>query len=250
MNRLRQHGSRSILEVGCGSGFLAEMLMQGSTAAYRGFDFSEVAIRNAGSRTGRPEVFFLGDARDAQSYAFEDDSIVCTEVLEHIDADLEVVQNWKAGSWCVCSVPNFDWESHVRFFRSIKEIRERYGDLIAIETVIRVPCLVIPGGNLRRYLRELRWSRNNPSELLGVFGIQRFERLGGWFLFCETKKNATREPRRFDRDCRQTDASPAAFGQQKRWARGQSSPCASAHAIRSKYSLHPQRDSSCRPRTL
>ena len=184
VNNIRLHGSKSVLEVGCGSGFLAEMVMQNSKVAYRGFDFSEIAIQNAGSRTRHPEAFFIGDARDAGCYGFNYDTIICTEVLEHIVADLDVIRNWNAGTWCVCSVPNFNWESHVRFFRSTDEVRERYGELIDIETVIKVPRPVIPGGNLRRYLRDLRWSRNNPSELLGLLGIQTFERLGGWFLFC------------------------------------------------------------------
>lgn len=51
------------------------MLMRKSGAAYRGFDFSEVAIRQAGSRTGRPELFSFADARDARSYAFDYDTI-------------------------------------------------------------------------------------------------------------------------------------------------------------------------------
>jgi len=92
--------------------------------------------------------------------------------------------------WCVCTVPNFNWESHVRFFRSSEEVRGRYGELIDIEAVIRVARPVMPGGDVRRYLRRnLRWSRNDPSELLGFLGIQRFERLGGWFLFCGIKKH-------------------------------------------------------------
>jgi cyclopropane fatty-acyl-phospholipid synthase-like methyltransferase len=188
VNQIRLHGSRSVLEVGCGNGFLGEMVMQRSKAAYRGFDFSEVAVKNAGRRTGQPKAFFVGDARDAQSYASEYDTIICTEVLEHIDADLDVVRNWSPRTWCVCTVPNFDWDSHVRFFRSTAEVRERYGEFIAIETMIRVARPVMPGGNLRRYLRNLRWNRKNPSELLGFFGIQTFERLGGWFLFCGIKK--------------------------------------------------------------
>jgi peptidoglycan/xylan/chitin deacetylase (PgdA/CDA1 family)/SAM-dependent methyltransferase len=192
VNKVRQHGSRSVLEVGCGSGLLADMLIQESGAAYRGFDFSEVAIGRAGSRTGRPELFSFADARDARSYAFDYDTIICTEVLEHIDADLDVIRNWNGGAWCVCSVPNFDWESHVRFFRSSEEVRGRYGELIDIETVIRVPRPVIPGGDIRRYLRNLRWSRNDPSELLGFLGIQTFKRLGGWFLFWGIKKHPDR----------------------------------------------------------
>ena len=76
----------------------------------------------------------FAEARDARSYAFDYDTIICTEVLEHIDADLNVIRNWKAGAWRVCTVSNFDWECHVRFFRSSEEVRERFGELINIET--------------------------------------------------------------------------------------------------------------------
>jgi SAM-dependent methyltransferase len=48
---------RSILEVGCGSGFLAKMILQEYNGIYSGFDFSAEAIRNANYRTGRPELF-------------------------------------------------------------------------------------------------------------------------------------------------------------------------------------------------
>jgi ribosomal protein L11 methylase PrmA len=55
----RGHGSRSILEVGCGNGFLAEMILREHSGSYRGFDFSPVAVRNASRRTGRHEIFFV-----------------------------------------------------------------------------------------------------------------------------------------------------------------------------------------------
>ena len=185
---VRDRGSRSILEVGCGNGFLAEMLVQESRADYRGFDFSPVAIHNAGCRTGRPELFFRADALDARSYACFYDTIICTEVLEHIDADLDVIRFWRDGAWCVCSVPNFDWESHVRFFHTSDEVAARYGELIDIRAVIKVARPIIPDGRIRSYFRNLRWSRNDPSRFLGFLGVQPFERLGGWFLFWGLKK--------------------------------------------------------------
>src|SRR5882762_7172620 len=107
VQNIRDRGSRSLLEVGCGSGFLAEMLLREHAGVYRGFDFSTVAIRNAGYRTGRPELFCVGDALDARSYACDYDTILCTEVLEHVDADLSVIRLWRDGTWCVCTVPNF-----------------------------------------------------------------------------------------------------------------------------------------------
>jgi SAM-dependent methyltransferase len=180
---IREHGRRSILEVGCGSGFLAEMILQQHDGTYRGFDFSSAAIRNAGARTGCPELFSVRDALDARSYAWEYDTIVCTEMLEHIECDLDVIRLWHEGTWCICSVPNFDYAGHVRFFNTSEEVATRYGGLIDIEAIIKIPRPIIPDRSITSYLRNLRWSRNNPNEFLGFLGIQTFARLGGWFLF-------------------------------------------------------------------
>jgi SAM-dependent methyltransferase len=185
-------GSRTVLEVGCGSGFLAEMILREHAATYRGFDFSPVAIRNAGRRTGHPELFARADALDPRSYACDYDTIVCTEVLEHIDADLDVIRLWRDGALCVCTVPNFDFDSHVRYFRRSEEVVVRYGDLVDIRAIIRVARPIIPDGRLRSYLRNLRWSRDDPSRFLGFMGIQTFDRLGGWFLFFGAKKHQGR----------------------------------------------------------
>lgn len=164
------------------------MLLREHPGNYRGFDFSSAAIRNAGRRTGRPDLFFVGNALDAHSYAYDYDTILCTEVLEHIDADLEVIRCWRDGTWCLCTVPNFDYDGHVRFFRRPHEVTRRYGGLIDITSVIMVARPIIPGGRIRSYLRDLRWSRNDPNRLLGLFGIRTFDTLGGWFLFYGTKK--------------------------------------------------------------
>ena len=185
---VRNRGSRSVLEVGCGSGFLAQMLLREHPGHYRGFDFSAVAVRNASHRAARPELFFVGDALDARCYSGDYDTIVCTEVLEHIDADLDVVRLWRDGTWCVCTVPNFAADGHVRFFTTSREVANRYGQLIDIKSITKTARPLIPDGRLSSYLRNLRWSRNDPSQLLGFLGIQTFARLGGWFLFCGTKR--------------------------------------------------------------
>jgi SAM-dependent methyltransferase len=189
VDNIGKHGSRAILEVGCGSGFLAKMILERHAGIlYRGFDFSPEAIRNAGSRTGHPDLFSVGDTLDPRSYDCEYDTIVCTEMLEHVNADLDVVRLWKDATWCICSVPNFDWPGHVRFFNTRDEIAARYDGLINIEAITKIARPIIPDRRVSSYLRNLRWSRNNPSELLGFLGIQTFARLGGWFLFYGSKR--------------------------------------------------------------
>ncbi len=123
---------RSVLEVGCGSGLFAEMLVKETQVAYRGFDFSPVGIAHARARLPGAALF-VGDALAPASYSGDYDCIICSEVLEHIAGDLDVIALWPRGTLCVCSVPNFDYPTHVRRFRTEHEVRERYGEAIDIK---------------------------------------------------------------------------------------------------------------------
>ena len=181
---LVRHRVQSVLEVGCGPGGFAQMLMEHSRIAYRGFDFSEVAIAMARAKTGKPEAFFVGDATHASSYAGADyDCVVCTEVLEHVDQDREVIANWPPGVFCACSVPNFDAPTHVHLFTSEAELRARYSGLLDITLVRRVKLRALTDTSLANTLRSLRWSRYRPRELMAIMGWGSFESLGGWFFF-------------------------------------------------------------------
>jgi SAM-dependent methyltransferase len=177
-----------ILEVGCGTGAFAHCLNETLCREYRGFDFSEVAVRVARARTERDDCFFVGDARRAESYEQPYDTIVCLEVLEHIERDLDVIAKWRPGTECICSVPNFDYPTHVRWFRHESDIVGRYGPLISIRKIERIPCPLIRGRGWRAYWRQLRWSRDDPRRLMGLLGCRRFDHFAGWFLFCGTRR--------------------------------------------------------------
>src|SRR3954471_578666 len=57
---LKRQTVRSVLEVGCGTGGLAHLLKDREPdIAYRGFDFSPVAVQRASARLGQPEFFFV-----------------------------------------------------------------------------------------------------------------------------------------------------------------------------------------------
>ena len=61
--------ARSVLEVGCGTGSFAHLLMDRTTVTYAGFDFSAVAVEKARQRTGKAECFCVADATRADSTA-------------------------------------------------------------------------------------------------------------------------------------------------------------------------------------
>ena len=189
LEEVQRTGGKSVIEVGCGSGSFAQMLMDRSDKiSYRGFDFSEPGVKKAIERTGRSDLFKVANALEPDSYSESYDTVVCTEVLEHIEQDREVIANWKPEAMCVCTVPNFDFETHVRFFRTEEQVSARYGDLIDIERITRVPRSLVRGRGWPEYLRQLRWNRDNPKRFFALLGYKTFDNLAGWFVFTGRRK--------------------------------------------------------------
>ena len=191
LRQVLQSNAQSILEVGCGSGAFAHMVMEKTNLKYQGFDFSSVAVTKAVARTGRDGVFYEGDATTRAPYEGRQyDCVVCTEVLEHIEKDIDAISQWPSGTFCVCSVPNFDADSHVRFFRTADEVRARYRSAIDITKILHIKKPALSDISMSSTLRALRWNRYRPRQFLEVLGIGSFESLGGWYLFAGFKSGS------------------------------------------------------------
>src|SRR5260370_31632558 len=104
-------------------------------------------------------------------------------MLEHVDRDLGIIRLWRDATWCVCSVPNFDYAGHVRFFNTTGEVTTHYGGLIDIEGIIKIPPPIIPDHRIASCFQNFPWSRNNLKDPIGFLVIQTFSRVGGGFLF-------------------------------------------------------------------
>ena len=52
--------------------------------------------------------------------------IICTEVLEHIEDDLQLIAGIPKGTCFIGSVPNFEAAGHVRIFGRQKQVNDRY----------------------------------------------------------------------------------------------------------------------------
>ncbi len=188
VDELRTHHEVEILEVGCGSGAFAHMLVELGGYRYKGFDFSRIGVEKAIKRTSRPDLFYVADAFCEDNYRDFGGAIVCTEVLEHIPNDLELVSRWPRGTFCICSVPNFDSQYHERFFRHSDDVLKRYGELIAIDHVRRIKKPVIADISPQNWIRELRWNRYRPRRLLELAGLGHFDKVGGWFIFAGKRR--------------------------------------------------------------
>lgn len=187
---VKQQRTQRLLEVGCGTGTFAHYLFDTQGAVqYAGFDFSAVAVDKARARTGRRDCFFVGDATAAETYAGRVyDTIVCTEVLEHLEDDLGVIGNWAAGAQVVCSVPNYDADTHVRHFGSEAEVLARYSPLVDIAAIRRLNKPFLNDLTLRNWLQALRWNRYRPERLKWLLGFSDFDRNGGWFVFSGVRR--------------------------------------------------------------
>ncbi len=127
------NGTRGVLEVGCGTGDLAKRIFDRGIL-YQGFDFSKEAIKQSKKKVGHRAR--LGDVYKKKSYknGFDYDTIVCLEVLEHIK-DLEVLSLMPKGRRIIGSVPDFGDPAHLRAFRNVESVKERYQDRINIKDI-------------------------------------------------------------------------------------------------------------------
>jgi SAM-dependent methyltransferase len=135
VDRLLRSGVEKVIELGCGPGQLACLLRDKGVTRYLGIDFSATAVRLA--REACPEfVFACADlAKDPILATADYDCVVTLEFLEHVEADLEILQRVRPGTKIFATVPSFPYISHVRHFRSVEEVRARYQGVIAALSV-------------------------------------------------------------------------------------------------------------------
>lgn len=129
----------SILEVACGVGTFATMLhCSNFKGKYIGFDFSKVGVEKA--RLKCPQYTFLCENIYTTNLFFsvDYDTVIMHEVLEHLQDDIGTLRKIKHNSFIIASVPQFDFKSHVRFFKDEKQIVYRYGRCIDIEKIFHI----------------------------------------------------------------------------------------------------------------
>jgi 2-polyprenyl-3-methyl-5-hydroxy-6-metoxy-1,4-benzoquinol methylase len=142
-DRLVLSGHRSVLDLGCGPGQFACLLKDRGINQYTGLDFSPARIAYA--RTICPGFDFrVEDLFESRAFSLVDyDCVTATEVLEHIEGDLDLLACIKPRTRVLASVPNFSSAGHVRVFSTSGEVHQRYGHILEN---LRVDPLAGPGG--------------------------------------------------------------------------------------------------------
>jgi 2-polyprenyl-3-methyl-5-hydroxy-6-metoxy-1,4-benzoquinol methylase len=115
---LKRMTATAVLDIGCGTGQLGEMLVDNGVEYY-GFDISSVAIGIAKSKGLN---VWVGDIYDDKNFQNNVDAYLCMEVLEHLDDDMFVLK-YKP---LYFSVPSFMCDGHVRCFKSNDDVFNRY----------------------------------------------------------------------------------------------------------------------------
>jgi 2-polyprenyl-3-methyl-5-hydroxy-6-metoxy-1,4-benzoquinol methylase len=111
VNQVKAHAKpgAKLLDIGCGNGNLP-MALGSLGYNVRGIDVDETSIKIANERNTFDNVSF--DVADANKFTESDeyDLIICTEVLEHLEKPVELVQSsyriLKPGGVMIATVPN------------------------------------------------------------------------------------------------------------------------------------------------
>jgi hypothetical protein len=90
-----------------------------------GIDFSKERIKFA-QQSCDGYNFICADFFSLDFDEYDYDTVICLETLEHIEDDTRLIEKIKAGTNFIGSVPDFPFVSHVRHFKNIDEVSQRY----------------------------------------------------------------------------------------------------------------------------
>ena len=140
--RIKQN--ERILEIGCGTGQLANRLFDEGKRKYKGYDFSKQAIKVCKGLDLAPMQFEIGDAYNSDLYA-DYDVFLCCETLEHLQ-DKAVLRNVEKGKKIVISLPDFPADNHLFHINKTEDLILRYEKEIKFSFVTKVDAWFVAEG--------------------------------------------------------------------------------------------------------
>lgn len=137
-----------VVDLGCGTGRFIELLYRREHyARVTGVDWSQAALDEAARYVSVPEKVYVSDREFVEPPRPEllcmdlmdwrpdplragNTVYVCSEVLEHLEGDRDLVRRIPPGHRLLFTVPNFHSESHLRVFTNVSELWRRYDRLL------------------------------------------------------------------------------------------------------------------------
>lgn len=143
---LNKDTNKKTIDIGCGIGWFTDMLYFNISRNIRGIDFSKLAIQFHAKRM-YPAINF--EIADIYEYDYSDYQVaILTEVLEHIDKDIELLTRLPKDCIIYATVP-FEKErmdiTHVREY-DINSIMARYKEIIDFKTCEKFEQYIIIRG--------------------------------------------------------------------------------------------------------
>ena len=144
-----KENDKKIIDIGCGIGWYTDMLYFNISRDIKGVDFSDIAILFHARRM-YPAIDF--DIADIYDYNYDGTEVaVLTEVLEHVEKDIELLSKLPKGCKVYATVP-FEKErqdiTHVREY-SIDSTMKRYGDIMEFKTCEKFEQYIIICGVIK-----------------------------------------------------------------------------------------------------
>lgn len=148
MTENKENGKKFI-DIGCGVGWFTDMLYFNVSRDIKGIDFSKLAILFHARRLYPSVGFEIADIYEYDYTGYE--VAVLTEVLEHIDKDIDLLKKLPQGCIVYATVP-FEAErrdiTHVREY-SIDSIMKRYGDIMEFKLCEKFEQYIIIRGIIK-----------------------------------------------------------------------------------------------------
>lgn len=123
-----------IVDIGCGTGRLAEALKRAGYTNYVGFDFASKRVEEARKYLPTHDFRVLDMfSPEAEALIKDADVLTITEVLEHIENDIGLLKSIPIDKTIIFSVPNFGGPTHVRHFKDMAAVEARFAPFLDIE---------------------------------------------------------------------------------------------------------------------
>jgi 2-polyprenyl-3-methyl-5-hydroxy-6-metoxy-1,4-benzoquinol methylase len=141
-NFILNNNIKLVIDIGCGPGNLAQLL-EDLDITYIGIDFSKVGIDECNRKVNKKNFSFINDNAFNIDYFnliknYKNDEILFTsfEFLEHITNDIDIIKLLPQNIKFCFSLPNYDSESHIRYFDSVQSIKNRFEKYLDITHII------------------------------------------------------------------------------------------------------------------